>query len=171
MSRMKSLVRNFSKAGRVVLNPFVGTFAKAAESMVVQKHHMFVELEIDAACFDATMPSIVEVLARQVINRELGIGGSKRVQGPNRIYIEAAKKIPTKRRVLIRGFSPGKSALQIFPLHISRFLQNRFRGSTLFQGPRQFLASTWSVKRRSRIHTLEADTLHAVDCSDVGAVS
>lgn len=86
-----------SKAVQAVLDLCGETFASAKECMTVRKHRMFAGFRIDAACFDASMPSIGEVFVRQVLNEESDKVRSDRVRWSAKIYSERAKAIAVKQ--------------------------------------------------------------------------
>lgn len=51
----------------------------------------------------------------------------------------------------------------MYPLHISHFLLNNFRDSSLLQAGQHFPLPRWSAKWRSQFHELETETLLCVD--------
>lgn len=102
-----------------MLDPCDGTFVTPGACMMVQKHCRLVGCEIDASCDDASMSSVVEVPARQVLIKKTEITGSERVHRAFRIHLNAAKVISVKRCLLVWDSPLGLSPTQTVPLQIS----------------------------------------------------
>lgn len=79
VSWMKSLPPKYSNTAQVLLDPYVGTFVMDKACMLVPKYLRFVGCEIEAACFDASMPSVVEIFGRHVLNDKSVNSGSDRL--------------------------------------------------------------------------------------------
>lgn len=57
-------VFNLYKVGELVLNTFHGTLATVNAGLQLPEHHRFAEFEKDFACFQDTLPSLVESYER-----------------------------------------------------------------------------------------------------------
>lgn len=114
---MKDLVLKISYAGQIVVDPCVGIFATANACMMVPKCGQFIGCDIEPACFDASMLSVVEVSARQVLNEESDIVGSQRVRAAAKTYSETANAVSAKCHVLICNSAPRRSVTQTVSLH------------------------------------------------------
>lgn len=93
---IEHLVTRFSKLGQVVLDWCAQTYATVKACMRVIKNRRFSECEIYAACFDASMPSVVGAFTKQVLNEKSDIAESGREQGAAKIYLDEAKAILAK---------------------------------------------------------------------------
>lgn len=133
---MINLILKFSKAGEVMLDTRAETFATRKTCMLAPKHWRFVGCESDKACFEASISSATEVFEIKALNEEPGIFKTERVQAVAKIYLEAAKAIKLKQRILCWDAPPCLLVTQAFPLNTFHFLSNKFKDSTSFQSGR-----------------------------------
>lgn len=163
----RDIVFKFSKPGQAVLEPRVGTFDTVKACMMAPKHRRRVGCGTDAVCCDESMASVVEAVARQVLNGELTIARSKKAQVDAGIYREAEKAIEPKRRAMVWRSPLRHSTTLTFPMHISHFLSHLFKILTFFEIGCQLSVSGWSPKWRSRFYTTNSDAVQVVGCSAV----
>lgn len=129
MSRITHPVSKYSKSGRAVPDMCAGTIPTVEACMMTLRHLTFVGCEIDIACFDASMPFVVQVFPRRVLN----IVRPERVRGGAKISLEARKVILGSRRIMHWDSPPCLFAMQSFPMHISHFLSKKLKESTVIQ--------------------------------------
>lgn len=76
---MADLVAKFSKRVKLVVDRCVRTFSAGKSCMVFSIHQWLFGCEIDALCFEASLPSVVETFALQVLIKDSYINGSAEV--------------------------------------------------------------------------------------------
>lgn len=78
--------------------------------MIVSKHGRFVGCETDDACFDSSMPCVVNVFGTLVLDGKSDILGSEQVQVAARLYPEAARAIAVRLCIMDRDSPSALSA-------------------------------------------------------------
>lgn len=72
---MKDLVAKFSKPVALVMDPFSDTLATAKASLSLKRHRRFICCDIDGDSLDVSLPGLLLVLVRQVLDDDSYING------------------------------------------------------------------------------------------------
>lgn len=121
MSQVKDLVTKFSKPGLNMVDTCAGTSATASSCLMLSTHRRLIGFNIDAACFEVSITSVREVLARQVLNKKSGIVRSQRILEAANMFLEVAKATATKRQIMVWDSLPRLFTTQTTPQNISQF--------------------------------------------------
>lgn len=162
------LVSKFWKPRKLIVDPCAEMFATANDCMMLPNNCSFIGCTIDKVRFQTSMSSVVETLARQVLNDKSNITGSENIEAAALLYGDAMAMFATRRDWLFRESPTGVSQTQTFPLRILHSLSNWFRDASLFQAGCQFQMSRYSAKRCSSFHTVEIEALLGIDCAATG---
>lgn len=139
--------------------------------VLLHKHRPSAGCEIHEMHFHAFMASVVETLARQVLNDESHIPCSGDAGALAMVYLRATKRIATRQQGLLRDGTPEQSPMQTFLLHISHFHSNWFMDASFLQASWWFPLSRWSVECRSRFQTLDTKAFLVVERAVTGILS
>lgn len=158
------LISKFCPPGGTVLDFCMGTGSTAKACLLAPKHFKFFGCEADDSCLLKSMPSILEVFARQILNDESDINESEEIHEAARRYLQGKASAEDTRRKDLWRTPRGLPAVQSFPNHIVFMLPQYFDDMDLFLHGKHLPCTVWSEKWLSRLNSFDVRSLLSHEC-------
>lgn len=89
-------------------------FLMAKGCMRLPKNRRFVDCEIDSVCFNASLPSVAETLAPQVLNKDSDTKGRAEVVAAVQMYVYSMGRIQAMVKRVMWNTLAGMPSIQAF---------------------------------------------------------
>lgn len=99
--------------------------------MWLLRHRRILGCNIDTVCFKESLYGVLQVFARQIINKDSDIFGKADGPTATKILVSAIDSISARRKKLSWEASQQFCLTQSFPASIPYFLSNHFRESSI----------------------------------------
>lgn len=141
---MKDLVDRFPKARELVYNPLSGTIATAKACMELPRHRSYVDCNVHAKCFAASVEALAEMYAKQVLIETSESFGSHMVVDACKIVFTAQDGLRARERMRSWRVPDEVCPVLMFQSLVTHFFSSVFVSPSLFGNVGQISLNQWS---------------------------